>query len=688
MIKHSWGDPHVVRTAKSLLKTLYITLGVFLVLFVIIHIAGVFYASSLAEKTTQDFESGIVKELADLKEQGDIAAKDPVLQEYLVAEDSEKLIALTKGMVSSGSIGMIGVTDANGTQLSRTKSVGRLGNSAFLTTPHGRAVDRNGSVQSVEISGFDPTQIILATGRRITKDGKVIGALFANTLLDDEYAVHFRDTYLPQGSEVVFYTKKFGIYGDSFRDPETRKLIDSYFNTGSVWIKDGNPENTISFKGGRFYLVRNHVFPGLEESPGGALIFVPRRDISNSLDLLASFLILLTFVFFAVRHHMSRRRGEERGWRYYVLLVSMSLPVFFLALLALHVENLGYLRLGRVPYVLYNSTLRFQPESGIYDKGFEQRFSIIVDTGDEAINAVQVSIPFDPKIVDVKSFDIENSACKYIIEKTIDLKLGVAKLSCAILKPEGERGSLTLADLIVMPRGVGTFDLKFDMKETRVLASDGLGTDVLREAQSGSYRVETFDPGLHADLGSISDKVSSTTRAFVLFSPSHPNQSKWYSSPEAYFVWLGHPGAVYKYEFNATPDTVPTGAHTVQSSSVTLPVIGDGIFYFHLQLASGGPVEHYKIQVDRTPPIITAVHLSSSKIVEGDVVRFSFEAEDRGSGVQKNYYVDLGNHLFLPIGDQLFIPFLESGDQKIVLRVYDVAGNYSEQSSVIHVEKQ
>ena len=78
--------------------------------------------------------------------------------------------------------------------------------------------------------------------------------------------------------------------------------------------------------------------------------------------------------------------------------------------------------------------------------------------------------------------------------------------------------------------------------------------------------------------------------------------------------------------------------------------------------------------------------LSAERVVAGDVVRFSFLAEDSGSGIQRNYYVDLGNHLFLPIGPQLFIPFLEAGEQKVVLRVYDDAGNYSEALKTIEVE--
>ena len=56
----------------------------------------------------------------------------------------------------------------------------------------------------------------------------------------------------------------------------------------------------------------------------------------------------------------------------------------------------------------------------------------------------------------------------------------------------------------------------------------------------------------------------------------------------------------------------------------------------------------------------------------------------------RTHYIDLGDHLFLPVGSQMFIPFLEAGGTRRhnPLRVYDAAGNYSESSQVVHVASQ
>ncbi len=680
-MSHSWNDAHMIGTGKSLLKALFATLGVFLALFVSTHIGGALYVSSIAASSADAFRSGIERDLTYLKEQGDAVAREELVQQYLTEENSEKLIETLRAEKEKRSIGLMGAATSEGVIIGRTRTVGKRGDNVFLTTPMGRIVAEGKSAQSVEAPiGFDPRQIFLTTGRPIMQSDRMIGALFANYLTDDIYAARFRDTYLAHGVEVVFYNRNGGVYGSSFSDGEVRKRINSYFNSGSEWIRNGSSGKTISFKDGTFYLVENIIFPGLEESPGGALLFIPRYDISSIANVVTAFVTLLVFVFFALSLHLrARRNGEERGWRYYTLLFSVSIPVLALAFFALHLQSIGYSRLERIPYTLYNSTMRLQPESGVYDLGFEQRFSIIVDTGDEAINAVQVGLIFDPKEIKVKALETATSTCSYAIENIVDTAAGRVKFSCILLKTGGERGSLTVADVVVEPQRTGTFTLAFDSEMTKVLASDGLGTDVLRASQASTYRVDTFNASLK------DASATSTGRSFVVFSPTHPNEARWYREKTVRFVWRGNPGAVYSYAFDTSPDTIPSKKYTTQGNAIDLAIPGDGIYYFHLQLIPGGPIVHYRVRSDKTPPSIISTHLSSNKIIAGDVVRVSFEAQDLSSGVQRNYYVDLGNHLFLPVGSELFIPFLQAGEQKILLRIYDEAGNYAEKTQVVQV---
>lgn len=672
MAPHQWNDPNLVRTVKSFLKAWYWTIGVFLLIFVIFHIGAALYGSYLLEKVAGETRAGIATDFTHLKVQGDAIAADEHFKELLLSGNSSAVIDFLQKEREARAVGLMGAYDAQGIVIARTKTPGALGENNFLTTPQGRALDKNGHVESIEATSFDPRQLAMFTGREVLQDGVRIGGLSTNYLFDDTYLRRFRDEYLPASAEVVSYTAKYGMYGESFTDPATRSLITSYFTTGSEWIQKGLSGKTVSFGDNSYYLVLNSVAQGLEASPGGLLIFIPRKDISPIAQLVLSLFTLVTFISVALYYHLRSRR-EERGWRYWVVLLLAATPVFFLALSVLYVQNSSFLQLKHTPYALYNSTLRLQPEWGIFSKDFEQRIAILVEKGDEAINAVDLSFSFDPQAVTVKAFDTASSSCAYIVEEKIDAAVGEATFSC-VLQTQTERRSTLVTDLIVVPARAGMFSIVFNKTETKVFADDGLATNVLRMAQDGSYQVQDF-----------SVPVPASTTPLTVFSPTHPNQARWYNMPAATFLWRGGKDAIYFYTLDNSPDTIPAATHSTQSSSIELPLSGDGIFYFHLRSAKSETV-HYKIQVDRTPPYLLALHASTERVVVGDVVRFSFEAEDVGSGIQQNFYIDLGSQLFLPVGREMYVPFLKAGNQTIILRVYDDAGNYTDTSTVIHVE--
>ena len=670
-------DSRVIRTSKSLTKALYYTLGVFLAFFVLFHIGISFYVSSLGENGVRNFNAGIAKDLSHLKKQGDEVAKNPFIIDRLLSKDSAGLLEIMQEERKQRSIGLMGITNSEGVIVSRTLTTGKRGDNVFLTAPVGRIVAQGKSAESVELTSFFG-QLFLTTGRPIIHNGNMVGGLFANYLTDDVYAFRFRDAYLKSGDEILFYTKEHGVYGSSFKDEKIRELVNSYFNSGSEWIKDGRQQATVSFGDGTTYLVQNVIFPGVEESPGGAIIFIPRWDVSSFANILTSCILVLIFIFFVLKEHRNAQR-EVRGWRYVLLVLISCLPIFVLVYFSLSVQNSGRIRLERIPYPLYNSTVHFQPEAGVFDVGVEQSFTVVVHSGDEQINAVEIGLVFDPKSVEIKALDTKDSVCSYFIENTIDQKSGTATLSCIILNAEVGKSSLQIVKVLAVPLRSGEFTLAFDSENTKVLANDGLGTNVLRMSQNASYQVEDFS----------GNEETATGTAPVIFSPTHQNRSRWYNQRNARFVWRGTPETIYTYVFDTSRDTIPgREANTVRGTAIELPIPGDGIFYFHLKKVGSELVSHYRIQSDRTPPSIITLRSSQDRIVEGDVVRFEFDAEDIASGIQQNYYIDLGNHLFLPVGRTLFLPLLEAGDQNVILRVYDSAGNFSEKTQVVRVDKK
>ncbi len=677
-MKHSWTDPHVKIAFKNLLKALYITLGTFAILYAVFLIGRTAYSNNLSKVSSEAFHRGLTQELAHLTLGGDSILENKDLIASLLASRREEVLEILQRESAARDIPRLAVSDRSGVVLSRSASAGRFGDNVFLTSPGGRAVSSGRSIASVEATGYY-NQIFLTTARPIYVEGEMVGALFANAFLDDIFAEKFKNTYLTTGSEIAFYTKDKGVYGTSFKDKETKNLIASYMAPGSRWIQDAYSNAIIIFDNGHSYLVSNITLTGLEGETGGALIFTPRIDASRSIHSIIAILVILIFLFLVVKNHLETK-SEERGFRYWIILSFFAILTFAGVFYFQKLPESGIARLHRVPYSLYNSTIALEPEWGIYNVGTEQKFTVVVNTGDEKINTIGVGLTFDPAKVEVVDVDSSTSPCSYVVEREVNNTDGFIHFSCVILNDKSWVETLPVLTVTTKLLKTGTFDLAFDPAHTSVLASDGLGTDVLRTSQDGSYKVDDFDLE--------SEHATSTKRNFVVFSPTHPNQARWYNGSTVKFVWIGEPQAIYAYDFDTSPTTVPDGTLTTQEKSLTLNIPGDGIYYLHIKTLSSQAVAHYKIQSDHTPPTILNMSFDKDEYAAGEVARTSILANDVSSGIQNNYYVDLGDRLFLPTGPMLFIPFIESGTKTLRLRVYDRAGNYVEEVRNIKVQER
>ena len=115
----------------------------------------------------------------------------------------------------------------------------------------------------------------------------------------------------------------------------------------------------------------------------------------------------------------------------------------------------------------------------------------------------------------------------------------------------------------------------------------------------------------------------------------------------------------------------------------------DGIYDFYLQAedANGkrGPISSFTIMVDSIPPSPPEIKASSKTVKKGDIVRLDFTSKDALSGLQSRFYVKINEGVFLPTQPPFYIPFLESGEYPIVIRVFDKANNFSDSSIVIRV---
>lgn len=652
----------------SLKQIVFLSLSLFAILFVCTHLVSRVFSLSQAKQSLALVESGLASELKYLLAQGNELAQDPLLKKYILTNNSYNILGLLANVRDRRELSIFGVTNAQGFNIARSRAVVKRGDNTFITTPHGRIISSGNEVTSIEINTVNHAQLIMIAGRPVWEAEQIIGGVTNGYLLDDNYAKKFVAEYLGHGEQLAFYTTEYGLSGTSFTDQGSKKMLSSYFNPESEWIKNGRSEDLIRLGFGKYYLVKNIVFPGLEHSPGGVLVFVPYNSIARFIQVVVVLIALLVFLMLVVcqyRHKKNKHLTSSHRLRIFSAFTVLILLIIII--LSLPIDT--YLKLQHLPYVLYNSTIRLQPEAGIFSKNFERNIAVLVDTGEESVNTVVLDLSYDPEILMVEAVTLNDSFCTLVIENKIDNELGKLNLTCGVPSPGFSGKSGNLANILVEPKKAGVASFIFN-SGTKVLANDGLGTDVLRFASNGSYNIEP-------------------DKSIIVFSSTHPNSERWYSNRAVDFNWSGQAlGTSYAYSFDNNPNSVPSLTSQITGSKITVTAPQDGIFYFHLAPVTAGrlgSVTTYKVQIDTTPPAELSIKASATKIQVGEVIRLAFSARDDASGLQNFYYISFGDSLFLPVGQQTYIPFTSSGAKNIKLRIYDYAGNYSEQALVIKV---
>ncbi len=570
----------------------------------------------------------------------------------------------------------------DGIALSRIPATGGQGDYVFQTTPWGRVAA--GGTPTVMIGVGRSFPLVMIAAVPIMEQEKVAGAIFGGYWLNDDYAKTFKEKYLQSGVEIAFYSKEEGAVGMSFEDIDSQMLVHTAFNAGTDWAQNGQTDRIVDIKG-KDYFVRNIVFPGeenVQDSPGGVFVFLPYNIAYQNFGI--AFLSTLIFLLIAIYVHR-RHRGETIFQKYYAgILIGGSCCIIFFGLWYLGSLNSGkqIIRIREPQFVIYNSTLRFQPDQNIFDRAFEQKIAIRLDSGGEAINAVQVIVDYDPAIVQVNDIVTANSLCgqQFFLKKNIDNKKGEVQITCGLPTPGFTGRTGTVAELMLQPVAVGAFALRFG-SGTEVLANDGLGTNVLRAVTNGSYRITSLE---------MRQTATNVPPGVIVFSPSHLNSERWYNVRRAQFTWPTVSGYQYAYVFDQSPTSTPRGGTVTWDGMVILNPDHDGIYYFHIAAKKGntlGPISHFRVNIDATPPLPPVIQASKTKIKPGEVVRFQFSGSDALSGLQPNYYVKIDNSIFIPTLSRLDIPFLENGVHTIGLRTFDNARNFSDANMTIEVSK-
>lgn len=573
--------------------------------------------------------------------------------------------------------------DDDGVVLARTQNLSRNGDYFFQTTEWGAAIKR-GKISSVESGITDPLMII--GGEPIFENGNFIGALFVKKNIDKEYADKIKSAWLGGLSQIAFFSNDKNYVSSSFINEKDISALRDSFNSGSKWMSndDYNDLDLPVNLNNNLYLIDNFEFEGLTKNNGGAIIFYNYNILVHNL-LPAGIIFLIVSALIIMVAYIKRRFIGL----YVKFFVSFS--IIFLTFIVLWNELIftsfsSFLILGNNKRLhIYNSILKIEPEYGILSTKYVYKVDIKISSGDEAINAVQAVINFDNQKIKVIDIDSRSSFCKangadLFVEKKIDNVSGVVTIACGLPAPgfSGENG--IVAQLSFQPLKDGLTGLSFG-DGTMVLANDGLGTNVLRDMAGASYFLTSYEKNLDI-LGTIG--------SVIVYSSTHPNSGKWYNSNEINISWKSNLADSYIYAFDQSPESIPPTTSTTSDTDMTFEPKNDGVYYFHIAGEKEGiigPVQHYKIMIDRTPPDSLKLLASETSVQRGGVVMLGMKAKDDISGLQSdNFYIKIDNSIFMPTKSPIYIPFMESGNHQVSVKVFDKAGNEITDSMNIFVQ--
>ena len=327
------------------------------------------------------------------------------------------------------------------------------------------------------------------------------------------------------------------------------------------------------------------------------------------------------------------------------------------------------------------ASLYLSPASGSFFVGSTFDVSVFVDSGGESLNAVKVDMTFDPSKIQVASPTAGKSFIKvWVSQPTYSNTKGTISFIGGIPSP----GINTTAGLVstVTFRAVapGKATISF-ADSSKILRNDPEGTNILTSTGRGVYNLLIPPP-----------------EGPNVFSPTHPDKSKWYKNNNPTFSWDKEEGTTgFSYSFDQDPTGVPDNKSEGSHTSVSYSGVKDGIWYFHIKAEKGnvwGGVSHYSVQIDATPPAVFTPKVRPFARTDERQPLVYFITTDALSGLDyyQIKYIDITSEerketagFFVEASSPYRLPSLAPGKYLVIVRAVDAAGNYREGTVKIHI---
>ena len=326
--------------------------------------------------------------------------------------------------------------------------------------------------------------------------------------------------------------------------------------------------------------------------------------------------------------------------------------------------------------------LYVSPPTALVTIGEEFTIRVMINTGDEEINAAEGSLAFDEKDLELVAIETEGSIfSSWVTPPTYNAEEGRIIFSGATAPGKsfsGEEGLLFSVRVRALRNSASQV---WFAQGAAVLAADGKATNILSQLRSGTYTLTSREvlPALSFAAQSV---LSSAAQAGIIQSSTHPDPARWYATTTAFLRWELPEGAeALRVGVDQNPRGLPDRRPATLVRQMRFEDLPEGVSYFHLQIKERGvwgEVLHYPLRVDTAPPRLTRVEEKERSDDTDPRVRFFIEGEDALSGIA--YYTVSVNgsapREWRPDGEALYaVPEVGPGEHTLEVVAYDRAGN-------------
>lgn len=335
-----------------------------------------------------------------------------------------------------------------------------------------------------------------------------------------------------------------------------------------------------------------------------------------------------------------------------------------------------------LPVHVFGATLSLSPASGEYKVGSTVAVSVFVSSADKAMNAAAGEISFPKDKLEVASLSTSGSIFNFWVENPKFVNsTGQVSFEGVVFDPGYKGSSGRILTIHFRIKDAGSAPITFT--SASVLANDGAATNILSK-QSGAQLTLVKEVQNYERPATTPTTPGAASQAPkpAIQSPTHSDQTVWYSNASPRFTWEVPSGVTaVRTLLDQNSSSAPTLAYDTPIKEKSVEDLGDGVWWMHVQFkdATGwGSVGHYKVMIDTAAPEQLSLTEKERANATAPNVELSITARDTTSGIRHvELRVDEGESVKL-LPDELGAyktQALLPGKHAIVARAVDYAGN-------------